>query len=252
MDTVGRPRGGGVSVFVDRRGKRWFRARLYVDGREEPLGLYESEADAQAVVDAARAQLAVQTARPSAATLGTYGLAWLAARERGGLVRGIAEERSAWRTRVAPYPIAELPLQAITRGHVVRWLRALAEAPTVRVKKTRGGVKREKGEKTLSRQSLKHALRLVRRCLAAALEEELIASDPTAGVELPATRVDGTGDGASWTWLTADEIERLLSTTRVGRKHRSDLELVPEEHRLAWTVLIYAGLRRGEIGRAHV
>lgn len=252
MLDMAKSRGGGVTRVVMPDGSIKWRARLYLPNkREKNLGLFDDPDAAAAVAAAARAQLATQTTAPHASTLGAYGAAWLDRRELGGKVRGIRQERSAWRSRVAPYPIAELPLQAVTRGHVVRWLRELAAAAPIVAKRTQAGITREPGAGTLTRQSLVHALRLLRLCLRSALDEELITSNPALDVRVPAVSTEGEGDGVSWTWLTADEIATLLETTRVergtGRGARHDLEDVPEEHRLVWTVAVYTGLRSGEL-----
>ena len=109
-----------MSRMVRADGSVVYRARARVDGVTVSLGVYESEADARAVVRSALGQLGANLMLPGAQTLGEWGVEWLDRRERGGLVRGIAQERSVWRTHIAPAEIAQMPMRSITRPLVVR------------------------------------------------------------------------------------------------------------------------------------
>lgn len=227
-----------------------YRARARVDGVTVSLGVYESEADARAVVRSALGQLGADLMLPGAQTLGEWGVEWLDRRERGGLVRGIAQERSVWRTHIAPAEIAQMPMRSITRPMVVRWLDALIHDTTAR-RPLRGQAARDTGE-PLDRQTVVHALRVLRSCLRAAQDGGRIESNPAGDVRVPEyQREEGEGD-QRWTWLTLDEIERLLETPRIERPRKGIREWsvvrthtvdVPEDLRIAWTVLVYTGIR---------
>ena len=210
-------RGGGVTRYTRRDGTVAWRARVHHEGRSISLGLYDSEADARAAVESACAQLSVDLALPGHVRLVDWGQLWLDARERSGRVRGIRQERSAWRTHVAGAPFADLPMRSITRPMIARWLTSLLDA----------GV---------HRQTVQHALRLVRSCLAAATDEGRIDANVAVGVTVPrGLRVDEDAS-PSWAWLTVEEIARLEGA-----------EEVPQWARDVWTVAIYTGLRKGEL-----
>ena len=81
---------------------------------------------------------------------------------------------------------AQSPLGGVNRGEVREWSRAL-----LKVRGTHA--------KMLSSQSIKHALNLVRRVFAEALEDEPLETNPAQGVK-PPRRADEQTD--NWTSLT--------------------------------------------------
>ena len=83
----------------------------------------------------------------------------------------------------------------------------------------------------LSTQTIRNALALVRRALADAADEGLVASNVAAGVTVPRRATSE----EPWAYLSADEIGDVLA-----------LELRPEQ-RAIFTVAIFAGLRGGEL-----
>jgi integrase len=250
MPDVSKHRGGGVSRIVRADGTVVFRARARVDGKTISLGIYESEDDARAVVRSGIGQLGADLMLPGASTLGEWGAEWLERRERGGLVRGVAQERSVWRTHIAPAPIAQMPLRSITRPMIVRWLDALIHETTA-LHPVRGAEARPTSE-PLSRQTVQHALRVLRSCLRAAQDAGRLDESPAHDVRVPQYQRAAEEDAQPWTWLTLNEIARLLESPTVTRPRQGirewsvvrthDVE-VPEDLRLAWTVLIYTGIR---------
>lgn len=202
-----------------------------------------------AVVRAALRQLAGDVLLPGGDTLAEWGVEWLDRRERGGLVRGVAQERSVWRNHIAPAPFAALPLRSITRPMIVRWLDGLIHDATAR-RSIRGGPARET-DAPLSRQTVQLSLRVLRSCLRAALDAGRIDASPAHELRVPSFQRDDDKTQA-WSWLTLAEIERVLTAPKLERPrqgirptstvktHEVD---VPEDVRIAWTVLLYTGLR---------
>lgn len=249
MIDMGKKRGGGVTRF---RG-RW-RVRVNHNGRTISGGVYDTEDAAHEVHAAMLRQLgAGDLALPGASTLAEWGLEVLDRRERGrgrrSVVAGVAQERSWWRTHIASAPIAELHLREITRPLIVAWLDALIHETTA-LQPVRGGPARAT-DRPLSRQTIKHALRLLNTVLSAAVDAGKLAENPGRDVRLP--RLEEGEDAEHWTWLTLEEIDALLdpsATVTRGRQgarkntvDRTREVAPPEELRIAWTVAIYTGLR---------
>lgn len=226
--TKKRPPGAGT---VDQRESGRWRVRLRnADGKQKPLGTYETEAEARAVLASALDQLAdAQTAPVGPRTLKTWGHTWLLAREAEG-IRGIAQEKSVWSRHVASHSIADLPLRDITRRQLLEWLDAVRKTKAVRPKRG-GGVKAT--SKAVSRRVVLHALHLMRGAVRAARDANHMREDVTAGVVPPRNR------GAvedPWTYLTAAEVEMVRTCERI-----------PDPERAIYTVAMFTGLRRGEL-----
>jgi hypothetical protein len=99
------------------------------------------------------------------------------------------EDRSRLATMIIPHAEwAQLPLDQITRGEVRQW--------SVELKK-----KKHARGKLYGNQSIKHALNLVRGIFAAAIEEELIQTNPAEGVKRSGT---GEAGGATEVRRTRD------------------------------------------------
>lgn len=258
MTDVGKHRGGGISRIVRADGTVVYRVRVRVGGQTISAGIYESEADAIAARDDTLRQLDGDVELPGGGTLREWGLEWLRRREEGGIVRGVRQERSVWETRVATAPFASLPMRSITRPMVVRWLDALIHEATA-LRSIRGGPARETDER-LSRQTVQHALRVLRSCLRAAQDAGRIDASPAHDVRVPQYQHDE-DETQVWSWLTLAEIRTLLESEQAERPRqgirptsteRTHMVDVPEEMRIAWTVLVYTGLRPpGELLRLH-
>lgn len=244
----------GVTQITRADGTIVYRARLMIDGRSHDCGCWPTEDDAIVALKAKRSVLSTDLYLPGAKTLRDYGATWLDRRETRGRVRGARKERSAWE-HVLVAPFADLPLRELRRGHVVRWVtERLHEGRRTKAgrKKVDGAwvVYREVTDRPLARGTVVHALRMLRTCLAEALDAELVTSNVAWGVHVP--RVDETRE--PWTWLRTGEIVALLDPThsaevvRLGQPRGEQLPVhVPEEARLLWTVAIYTGLRKGEL-----
>ncbi len=69
--------------------------------------------------------------------------------------------------------------------------------------------------KTLSLQTVRHCLKLLRGALAAAVDEELISANPALGIKLP--KENRTDEG--WTVLSTDELARVLEAAPIPERH---------------------------------
>ena len=159
--------------------------------------------------EATALQLTVSRAAadPNAETLRTYGETFLEWRETKQKVRDIKSDKSRWHKHVEPAAIASMPLRELRPVHVEAW-----------------------AEKLLgSAQTRRHALNLLRRCLARAKRERIIGENPAIGV-----RIEGS-DPDAWSYLSPPE--QLLITTS---------PLIPEHDRCAIAFAIGTGLRQGE------
>ena len=211
-----------------------FRVRLTLaDGSRKNSRTYATREEAQRFLDAALAELAEHEAAPTGAlTLLTWGDKWLDRRETSGVHRAIASERSTWKNHVSTAPFASWPLSDITRRDVKEWVEALSRKKALAPAAWKTGTPK-RTNRTVSRQTVVHALNLLRKCLADAIDDELLHGDnPAKDVRVP--KRPSTEEG--WTYLTLEEIERLLTGKRV-----------PVAAQLLYTVAIYSGLRQGEL-----
>jgi integrase len=211
-----------------------FRVRLTLaDGTRRNSRSYATREEAQRFLDAALTEIAELGAAPTGAvTLLVWGDKWLDRREVSGAHRAIATERSTWKNHVATAPFASYPLADITRRDVRDWVETLCRKKALKPAAWKAGTP-ARTNRMLSRQSVLHALNLLRRCLADAIDEELFTGDnPAKDVRVPKKPSSEEG----WTYLTVEEIRRVLHGGQV-----------PQEARLLFTVAIYTGLRQGEL-----
>jgi integrase len=201
--------------------------------RKRTLETYDDELAAQRMARAWNARSEGGAHVPT--RFGQWVSDWLDRRElegsARGAVRGVDAERSVARRHVLPSPLADLSVQTITRADVEDFAIWLRRRPKVSAVATRSGaLLRETGE-TISTQTQRHALRLVRGALAAAVGR-LIDVNPAAEVEVARGRkVDLSDD-----WLRADEIDRLLSCPSMSAAERA-----------VYAVAIGTGLRLGDL-----
>ena len=220
-----RPKGSGS---IDQLPSGRFRVRL-ADGMGAPIrGTFATRTDAEGALRGAIAILAEQQLAPTGSTtLAQWADLWFREREARGY-RGVHEERSCWRNRIAPYSIATLPLVTITRAHVRTWIEEIRAVPVMR-RSRKGRVIRTTS--VLMIGSLRRIRAVLRSMLGAAVEREMIPANPAGGFPLTAPAA-----APRWTYLTASEIEHVITH-----------DLIPARFRWLYTVAIFTGLRRGEM-----
>jgi hypothetical protein len=146
-----RERGRG-SVTTTKGGR--FRARLRLGGRAIVDEVFDTEAEAIEILDAARFELdRTQTAIATAPTLESWSREWWTRRETDGVHRSVKTERYVWATWIESAPFYSIPLGDIDRHAIRGWVRTLERAKSKRT-----------GER-ISRQTAVHALNLVLRCV---------------------------------------------------------------------------------------
>lgn len=228
---MGRKRRGSVLRYGD--AFRAFVGREYL-GTFHDADYSSAAAAEQAAWDDVRAALQIDagTARD---LLAVYGAAWFDKRERAGLVAGVDRERLVWDRHVKTAPFGRWPMKAIKPRHVQSWIGALLQTAAVHaVTLDSGEVVHRPTGRTLSRQTVVHARRILYACLEQARIEGKIASNPAAGVKVPkVARI--VEDEDTWAYLTPAEIERLFAVLPSARL------------RAFYSVAIFAGLRAGEL-----
>lgn len=214
---------------IEERGGR-HRVRLRVAGRKRSLGTYATEAEAEAVLEAAREQLeAAGSTSLGRLTLRQWIERWLDQRELSGAVRSVADDRSRLRAHVLGEPWADDPLDTITRPLLRAWVRRLLGR---QARHHAGAGELVDAGRRLSRITVQHVVATLRVCLRDACEDEKIASNPAADLRVPAALYTR----EPWTYLEPREIAALLGC-----------EAIPEPFRLLYAVAVYTGLRKGEL-----
>lgn len=205
----------GRGTIEPRGGK--FRVRVYVDGKAKTLGTYPTEAEAIGVRDGWLKLRAEGEVEIGGQTFATYGEAWLDRVEAEGM-RSIDDARSRWKRHVSKAPFASWPLDTIKRTDVRAWVTKLRTTKRAR-----------RGKGFIGWQTVKHCVNLARSVFKAALADEILDRNPCDGISIVAP------DDADevWTYLLADEQERLL-----------DAIPVPERYMVG--VALHTGMRQGE------
>jgi integrase len=151
-------------------------------------------------------------------SVGAWAMSWLDARERTH--RDADGDRQRWRCYWAEDPIAIVSLRALTPTALLEAGERLAD-------------------RRLARQTTRNAWTTLRACLRAAVRARELTAERCAElltVELPPLDHDiETETEERWTWLSLEEIERVLA-----------LEM-SDAARAAFLVGIFTGLRAGEL-----
>ncbi len=214
---------GSVSPWKGRH-----RARAGDEDRTS-LGIFDTEDLANAALDEARLfHRSIAKAKGPGATLVGFGRAWLERVEREGEREGVARERSRFETHVATADFAPWPIESITQRDVHRWIRDVARKLAVGP--------RGDGIRKVSRGTVLNVLNLLRSILRTAIEDEIIDVSPAAGVVVK--REKRTTE--PWTWLSMEEIDRVLALDRVSLRSRTAIVLA-----------IFSGMRPGEMWGLH-
>lgn len=229
---------GSVEVRKDARGNvTGWRVRITAhDGSRKILGSnHKTELDARRVLAAYHMETLDGGIVTGGVSLATIGEAWLTRREldgnkSGSKVKDIGNERSLWAHHVASSEIARLPVASIRPIDVEDWMRALVKKKAVRAVRVAGKTVTRETSRTVSPQTAKHALRLLRQCLDDALARELVSVNAASMVSAPSNK-----QPAKWTFLTVDEIAKL--------------ETLPARTALPLLFAVYTGARKGELWR---
>lgn len=229
---------GSVEVRKDARGNvTGWRVRITAhDGSRKILGSnHKTELDARKVLAAFHMETLDGGIVTGGVSLATIGEAWLTRRELDGnksgrKVKDIGNERSLWAHHIAASEIARLPVASIRPVDVEDWMRALMKKKAVRAVRVAGKTVTRETSRTVSPQTAKHALRLLRQCLDDALARELVSTNAAAGVSAPSNK-----QPTKWTFLTVDEIAKL--------------ETLPPRTALPLLFAVYTGARKGELWR---
>lgn len=139
-------------------------------------------------------------------------------------IRGIRSERHRWAIHLATSSLASMPLNEIRARHIRAWIRDMGE------KKARD----TRGERPLSPASIKRSFALLSSIFTAAIEEELVESNPCNGVKVP-KRCDERATKDDLTYLSVDEQKAIV-----------ECDAIPVEHRIAIRFALSTGLRQGE------
>ncbi len=221
---------------VFRNGKNWMVRIRDEHGKKINLGTYSTQEEAERICLAARKELTEhQWVTPGGTTLRSYGESWLDRREKDGSHRGVDKERSRWKAHIEDAPFIDETLGSIRAADLRSWVRSLLNKKITRTKRTRDGTKRRKSSKTLSRGTVVHIRNLLSACFNAAVEDELIESNPLTGVKVPSVpRVIEKDEER--TYLDTKEIEALINC-----------ESIPFSSRSIFAIAVFTGLRKGEL-----
>lgn len=197
-------------------GRILWRARIMVEGERVHLGMFESQADAQDVIDLAVYE---RDRRPSGLTVASWGKRWLKERsaraEENG--RSFHREVERWNARIAHAPFANRELKRLKQRDVRAWVYDMDRTVS------------ERTGRRLSRNSVMNLLRLLSTSLSDAVEAGKLKENPCLGVRVP-KRPEAK---EKWTFLSEDEIDAVWN--------------LPDEPKVVFAFAIHTGLRAGEM-----
>lgn len=225
-----------VAGSVDLHEGKW-RARMRIPGHgQKSFGHYDTRAEAEGVLEAARLQLEGTAFEPGLRkfTLAAFAVHWFEKREE---THSNSEgERNLWDTHIKGTDVAALVLDdaALERNRKIikRRIASIAEARSKRTGKTR------------SKHTIRNVLTMLRAVLRGAVDADLIAVSPADGIRLPRLAAERDGD--------TEEAIRFLTEEELNKVHAlpaSAFQDAKQEwaFRSAFAVGIYAGLRTGEL-----
>ena len=204
---MGRRRTGSTDKVRD-----GVRVRYTIAGRRETVGVYPTQASADAARLAVQDELGRRGETGPSLTVGDWTASWLDARERAHTVRDIASERGRFRSSIEKDPVAKISIRRLTRADVLAWVDRL----------------RKKG---LAPQSVRNTISILRGALGGAIDSAIVKVNHAAGIRLPrSTRTED-----PWTWLAPAEAAALEAAESLG----------VERHVVAFAIA--TGLRAGEL-----
>lgn len=150
-------------------------------------------------------------------------------RKREG-IRGAGREASRYRCHVAPCAFADKAIADVSARDIRDWLKWMQEKTTQDHREAR----------PLTRHTIQRSQSLVSAIFAEAVDQELISSNPCAGVKMK-KRTDASGTKKRWAYFTPDE-QRKLTTCGA----------IPLADRLLIKFAIGSGMRQGELFYLHI
>jgi integrase len=206
---------------IKRRPDGQWRARYRDDAGKEHARHFARKVDAQRWLDEVTAsQVTGQYVDPQAGRV-TFSAYFAAYAQRQVWESGT---EAAVRMAAASVTFADVPLRALRRSHIERWVKTMQTAPR--------GAGRPAG---LAPGTIRTRTGSVRAVLRAAVRDRLIVADPCDGVTLPRVRARE----ASMTLPSAAQVRALL-------------DAVPGQWRAYVAVCAFAGLRLGEASALRV
>lgn len=213
-------KGEGTITTDKRTGRK--RVRVSINGQRVSIpGSFADEKQARgAVAEFWRLRAATQPASSTGLmTVAEWGQRYLDERETDGIHRSVDRDRKRWNARIAESAIAKTYIDTLTPKEVRAWVKEQIKNPSARGTKS-------------AKSTIANALNLLRVALEAAVEAELIESNPARDVRLPSMARDKEG----WDWLRTDEMRRLLGSPAATAEQRRIL-----------TTAVFTGLRKGEL-----
>jgi integrase len=211
---------GSGSVYQLPSG-RWIARIVLADGKRHNLGTYDTEEEAQGILDGALVVAAERQIAPvGGLTMLGWFPGWLDDLELSREYVAMRAARSIWRNHLAKAPFAGRPLRAVTPSVIEDWIGKLARSPA------------------LATSYLESILGTLRKGLAAAVKAKVLESNPAKDVHLPRRPVP-TRD--PWTYLDPSEQLALVGCPEI-----------PLEWRLIIQFAIGSGMRSGEQFRIHL
>ncbi len=189
------------------------------------LGTYETESDAQAMLDAAIAELASGRVAPkNVKSFATAGAKWLDERELSG-ARDIATDRSRWEQYITKAPFYELPLKRISPATCFDWRQSL------RFAKVKYPYAHPRNGERISPDTIERIFSLASAFMQDATNSGWVQSNPFRLAGKPKKKQARTEE--PWTYLEPPEQAALLKA-------------VPDDEREIVEVLMCTGWRTSE------
>lgn len=217
-----RPDGAGTKDLLP--SGKW-RCRVRIDGKRVTR-IYGDERKADSFLRGAQSLASAGEFSVGVPLLGTWGAGWLEMRRTVNATK----DRGLWRHHVEGTELAELPVRDVRLRHLRAWAEQELPQHLVLVQAPGGG--RVEGDEPISIKTRRLCVGLVRRVLAAAVEEELINVNPATDliVKWPDATLEET-----WGFLEEADIVRLLAC-----------QAIPLAARLHYGWVLGAGPRQSE------
>ncbi len=232
MTSVAKRRSPGTGTLEKTANQRW-RFRLPGQDRKRSTETFATREEAEKMLNDVIYVLNKDGYIPmKGMTLREWGEQW---RERR-LNRSQETELTYWKTHIDSSFMADKPLTEISRADIKRFLYELSKKkPMI---SSMGGVKIP-ATYSLSKETQKRVLGILRQSLGEAVEYELIPANAAESVRISNKPYDpeDPDDDVVWTCLTLKEIDVIVNSR----------ELIKDKPRIFYTVAIYTGLRLGEL-----